>query len=133
MTGLKRTKVRRNDPCPCGSGVRWKYCCGKGVEGKSTTLTGYQLRNVRPFRFFLMDMARLLPVRDNQGRILVFQTQASALKIIDQHSLQMMQVCGMGVDKWVQFQDLEDYIEVQYNDEILPPEPQEEEGATQEE
>lgn len=22
-------KVGRNDPCPCGSGEKYKYCCGK--------------------------------------------------------------------------------------------------------
>jgi preprotein translocase subunit SecA len=22
-------KVGRNDPCPCGSGLKYKYCCGK--------------------------------------------------------------------------------------------------------
>ena len=24
-------KVKRNDPCPCGSGKKYKACCGKGV------------------------------------------------------------------------------------------------------
>jgi len=24
-----RKKVGRNDPCPCGSGLKYKYCCGK--------------------------------------------------------------------------------------------------------
>ena len=23
-------KVGRNDPCPCGSGKKYKECCGKG-------------------------------------------------------------------------------------------------------
>jgi preprotein translocase subunit SecA len=23
-------KVKRNDPCPCGSGKKHKQCCGKG-------------------------------------------------------------------------------------------------------
>ena len=23
------TKVGRNDPCPCGSGLKYKHCCGK--------------------------------------------------------------------------------------------------------
>ncbi|MBQ2004967.1 MAG: SEC-C domain-containing protein, partial [Peptococcaceae bacterium] len=22
-------KVGRNDPCPCGSGKKYKHCCGK--------------------------------------------------------------------------------------------------------
>ncbi len=25
----KKKKVGRNDPCPCGSGLKYKYCCGK--------------------------------------------------------------------------------------------------------
>ncbi len=24
-----RKKIGRNDPCPCGSGVKYKKCCGK--------------------------------------------------------------------------------------------------------
>ncbi|NOR17519.1 hypothetical protein GQ543_07420, partial [candidate division WOR-3 bacterium] len=24
-------KVGRNDPCPCGSGKKYKKCCGRGV------------------------------------------------------------------------------------------------------
>ena len=26
---VKETKVGRNDPCPCGSGKKYKNCCGK--------------------------------------------------------------------------------------------------------
>ncbi|MGH7576811.1 MAG: SEC-C metal-binding domain-containing protein, partial [Longimicrobiales bacterium] len=26
-------KVGRNDPCPCGSGRKYKKCCGIGVAG----------------------------------------------------------------------------------------------------
>jgi len=25
----KRKKIGRNDPCPCGSGKKYKKCCGK--------------------------------------------------------------------------------------------------------
>ncbi len=28
-TIVKGKKVGRNDPCPCGSGKKYKYCCGK--------------------------------------------------------------------------------------------------------
>ncbi|CAK0780814.1 conserved hypothetical protein [Gammaproteobacteria bacterium] len=27
---VKATKVGRNDPCPCGSGKKYKKCCGSG-------------------------------------------------------------------------------------------------------
>ena len=26
---LAEPKIRRNDPCPCGSGLKYKHCCGK--------------------------------------------------------------------------------------------------------
>jgi len=26
-------KVGRNDPCPCGSGKKYKYCCGRNAYG----------------------------------------------------------------------------------------------------
>lgn len=27
----KDKKIGRNDPCPCGSGLKYKYCCGKNI------------------------------------------------------------------------------------------------------
>jgi len=27
--GMKKAKIGRNDPCPCGSGKKYKNCCGK--------------------------------------------------------------------------------------------------------
>ena len=28
-TVIKEKKIGRNDPCPCGSGKKYKFCCGK--------------------------------------------------------------------------------------------------------
>jgi hypothetical protein len=30
----KKVKVRVNDPCPCGSGIKYKKCCEKKSEGE---------------------------------------------------------------------------------------------------
>ena len=30
-TIIKAHKVGRNDPCPCGSGKKYKFCCGKNA------------------------------------------------------------------------------------------------------
>jgi len=30
-TVVKDKKIQRNDPCPCGSGKKYKYCCGKNA------------------------------------------------------------------------------------------------------
>ena len=32
VTKGKDEKVGRNDPCPCGSGLKYKHCCGKGKQ-----------------------------------------------------------------------------------------------------
>ncbi len=31
-TAAQSAKVGRNDPCPCGSGKKYKKCCGSGIE-----------------------------------------------------------------------------------------------------
>ena len=30
-TVIKGPKIGRNDPCPCGSGKKYKKCCGKNA------------------------------------------------------------------------------------------------------
>lgn len=30
-TIIKEKKIGRNDPCPCGSGKKYKFCCGKNA------------------------------------------------------------------------------------------------------
>ena len=30
-TVVKGKKIGRNDPCPCGSGKKYKFCCGKNA------------------------------------------------------------------------------------------------------
>jgi preprotein translocase subunit SecA len=29
--GKRKKKIGRNDPCPCGSGLKYKRCCGKNI------------------------------------------------------------------------------------------------------
>ena len=29
--GKKKKKIGRNNPCPCGSGIKYKHCCGKNI------------------------------------------------------------------------------------------------------
>ncbi len=29
---VKPTKIYPNDPCPCGSGKKYKKCCGKNAK-----------------------------------------------------------------------------------------------------
>ena len=39
-------KIGRNDPCPCGSGKKYKKCCGKAdAHGKGRTLLRHRVRH----------------------------------------------------------------------------------------
>src|SRR4051794_33256822 len=38
---MSRKKVSRNDPCPCGSGRKFKHCCiGKGIDWEARQAPG---------------------------------------------------------------------------------------------
>ena len=42
------TKIRRNDPCPCGSGKKFKKCCmlQKGSSASSSWIDGEGLHTI---------------------------------------------------------------------------------------
>ena len=42
-TVIKGKKIGRNDPCPCGSGKKYKKCCGKDLQ-EDAMETVYDLR-----------------------------------------------------------------------------------------
>ena len=31
-SNVKRVKIGRNEPCPCGSGKKYKNCCGRNIS-----------------------------------------------------------------------------------------------------
>lgn len=45
----KKVKIRRNDPCPCGSGLKYKKCClgGEGLESKGMRELYFQRHKIR--------------------------------------------------------------------------------------
>jgi hypothetical protein len=46
---MTRAKVGRNEPCPCGSGKKFKHCCESSVRGSA-----------RGSRFWLLAVAALV-------------------------------------------------------------------------
>ena len=40
-------KIRRNDPCPCGSGKKYKHCCMRAEQSKDNKVT----QNRAPLQF----------------------------------------------------------------------------------
>ena len=53
-------KIRRNDPCPCGSGKKYKHCCMRTsrVTGGNKALSSYSAHEVRnlPVTQFLREL-----------------------------------------------------------------------------
>ena len=43
-TVVKAHKIGRNDPCPCGSGKKYKYCCGRNAQAGIYYRTGCPCR-----------------------------------------------------------------------------------------
>ena len=40
---MSRKRISRNDPCPCGSGKKYKHCCYRhGVEDDLDLVSGRQ-------------------------------------------------------------------------------------------
>ena len=52
-TVRKAKKIGRNDPCPCGSGKKYKFCCGKNAE--EADYWRYVLRDT--YRFVFLDIS----------------------------------------------------------------------------
>lgn len=50
----KRTKVGRNDPCPCGSGKKFKKCCGRFDDSKTAQLSAEECKEFYELWFGLM-------------------------------------------------------------------------------
>jgi SWIM/SEC-C metal-binding protein len=45
---MQSTKVERNSLCPCGSGRKYKKCCGSQANGSGSPRSGLMLSIVEP-------------------------------------------------------------------------------------
>jgi hypothetical protein len=67
-------KISRNDPCPCGSGKKFKHCCiGKGIDWPARQAASTRRPNPfpapRPRSSSLADLAALGPFRTVDARL----------------------------------------------------------------
>lgn len=44
---MKRRKIGRNEPCPCGSGKKFKKCCLMSADHPSTIVAGLDQARIR--------------------------------------------------------------------------------------
>jgi tetratricopeptide (TPR) repeat protein len=61
-------KVGRNQPCPCGSGKKYKLCCLPADDAAATAARGEQRRNAPPPPLFGALPGRRLAVVDDDAR-----------------------------------------------------------------
>ena len=101
------SKVRRNDPCPCKSGKKFKNCCGQGVKGDRFMSDVISITGSTTHHYFIAS-EDFEPVRDFDGKILVFTDRGKATAWGHSHTpLQCPEpfaVVGMGDEKWAMFQ-----------------------------
>ncbi|MBL7201116.1 MAG: cobalamin-dependent protein [Anaerolineae bacterium] len=76
-TSAKRSSVGRNDPCPCGSGKKYKHCCGRprgparvlyvhpAKQGSGFHLTGVQMG--RPYGLVPVGLVALVNLLRENG------------------------------------------------------------------
>lgn len=43
---MSKNKIGRNDPCYCGSGIKYKNCCLKQSRGSTSTLSDSEIRAI---------------------------------------------------------------------------------------
>jgi hypothetical protein len=90
---LKTTKVGRNDPCPCGSGKKWKKCHGgpaeanKQAPGLEELLAAVGSASALVFREVVPELERLADELTGYDPIQVISAAASLSSLAENHTL----------------------------------------------
>lgn len=105
-------RIRRNDPCPCNSGKKFKSCCGRGVKNDRFMSDVVPISGNVTHHYFIVD-EDFEPVRDFDGKIFVFTSRPFAMAWGHANTPlpcpESFGVVGMGDEKWAMFQAEEDY------------------------
>ena len=108
-------KTGRNDPCPCGSGKKYKKCCGNPTLGKKITLSQFPPSDISP------EMKKVLE-RHNSNELIREQQQGLGKPIIaTKFKGQQMVAVGNTLHfspKWKTFPDfLSHYLKITMGEE----------------
>ena len=80
-TAKARRKIGRNDPCPCGSGKKYKYCCGKQNAPTLPSSQKPSMSDLRAMRRLMeRDLRSLQKMVEKQG----FETEEVADAFLQQ-------------------------------------------------
>jgi hypothetical protein len=116
---------KRNDPCPCDSGLKFKNCCGVQQPVQKNSLVQRSVQNAAPFidtgeeaiRWMIVDSVGTKIFADVSGQAIVFQDKdhAYAVTQLEEFSDQEpgeLNVAGVGPTKFERLKEKIPYIEV---------------------
>lgn len=113
--------AKRNDPCPCGSGQKWKKCCSE--NSPRATMPQPPKRQVYidsgedAVRWVIADETGRKFFSDKDNRVLVFTDRAVAAAVasLDEFASREdneINVAGVGPSKFEHLKEILPYIEV---------------------
>jgi hypothetical protein len=113
-----RTRIGRNEPCPCGSTSKFKYCHGRPENSElMPTIKNYIDSGETPVRWVISNDTGTSFFADKQNRIMVFSdkslaVQIAKLDIFNAQAPHEINVAGVGPTKWQHLQETLPFLEV---------------------
>ena len=109
--------AKRNDPCPCGSGKKWKRCCSDGAPRVMPQRQTYIDDGEVAIRWVIADETGTKFFADKDNRVLVFDNKdvAVAVSRLEEFASQSdneINVSGVGPKKFEHLKEILPYVEV---------------------
>lgn len=120
MTTIRNnpTYAKRNDPCPCGSGRKWKKCCSDGAPRTPPPKRQvYVDSGEDAVRWVIANNTGRAFFSDKDNRVLVFTDRAVAVAVASldefaEHDDNEINVSGVGPAKFEHLKEILPYVEV---------------------
>lgn len=109
--------AKRNDPCPCGSGSKWKRCCSDGAPRVMPPRQTYIDEGEVAIRWVITDETGTKFFADKDNRVIVFEHKDAAIEIsqLEEFASQSdneINVAGVGPKKFEHLKEILPYVEV---------------------
>lgn len=120
MTTIRNNPMyaKRNDPCPCGSGKKWKKCCSENAPREIQPQRQVYIDSGEDaIRWVITDETGRKFFSDKDSRVLVFTDRAVAVALaaLDDFASQgvnEINVAGVGPSKFAHLREILPYVEV---------------------
>lgn len=115
--------AKRNDPCPCGSGRKWKKCCSENAPRATVTMPSQPQRQVYidsgedAVRWVIANDTGRAFFSDKDNRVLVFTDRAvavalAALSDFESQLPNEINIAGVGPSKFEHLKEIMPYVEI---------------------